>query len=161
MEEATRLLMRKEKDQLVALAKDHFALYVGWYNYFSTLNIAAIGWLATSSMNNRAVARIVIGLFIVATALAFRGCFTAVRHFRDLAGRESAIVSSLQEEGSNVIIPIGVYVSVLRLLTTMIGGFLAAWLLFFAFAPAPTRTQSGSAPPPAPTTQQNQAPRQD
>ena len=131
IDEGTRTLMRKEKDELNVYARSHIGLFVNWFLYYCAVNAVGMGWLAArEGASPFAYVMIITTFYQVVSASALVGCVVVLQHFKELRRRESAIVAALNEAGTNATIPRD-YERVVLLLTVGCITVLAAWFSFF------------------------------
>ena len=135
MDESTRALMRKEKDELNVYAGSHIGLFVSWFTYYSAVNAVGMGWLATRQVSNHSFVSIISIFFQFASALAILGGVVVLRYFKQLCRRESAIVAGLNEAGTNTTIPERTYEMIVLLLTFGCIAVFVAWVFFYLYAP--------------------------
>jgi hypothetical protein len=135
MDESTRTLMRKEKDELNVYARSHIGLFINWLSFWSAVNAVGMGWLATRQVLNYSYVRIITVFFQVTSAFAIVGCVVLVQHFKQLSRRESAIVAALNEVGTNATIPGRTYVAIVLLLTCGCTAVFVTWVFFYLYAP--------------------------
>jgi hypothetical protein len=133
IDDATRVLMRKEKDELNIYARTNFGVYMNWVTFYFTVSVVAMGWLATKQIPSRPVVRVVTTMFLVVSVLALAGCLVAIQHFRELSDREATIVAALNEVGTHALIPLLMYEATILLFTGGCTAVLTAWWSFHRY----------------------------
>ena len=133
IDDATRVLMRKEKDELNIYARTNFGVFMNWVTFYFTVSVVAMGWLATKQIPSRSVVRVVTTMFLIVSVLAIAGCLVAMQHFRELSDREATIVAALNEVGTHALIPLRTYEATVLLFTGGCTAVLTAWWTFHRY----------------------------
>jgi hypothetical protein len=80
----------KELDELHSYDRLHIQLFMGWFAFFSTINIAALGWIATA--DPKPLIRACIALnFLTQSVLAILAC-RAVRKAFEKSGQRIEVI---------------------------------------------------------------------